>query len=178
MTISRLVARPMLATVFYFGAASALKNAEPIAGKVQPVTDRVSGLLQKAAPAGVVPTDPKTLVRLNAVTQIVAATGLATGTAPRLSAGVLAASLVPTTVAGHPFWKESDPQAKNQQRLQFAKNTSVLGGLILAAVDTDGKPGLAWRAGRAAKDARREARRLAKDVRREAKLAAHSLPGS
>ena len=46
----------------------------------------------------------------------------------------------------------------------------MLGGLLLAAVDTEGKPGLAWRARRAAADVRREARQVAKDARREAKL--------
>ena len=46
---------------------------------------------------------------------------------------MLAASLVPTTLAGHRFWEETDPQAKAMQRLQFAKNTSVLGGLLLAS---------------------------------------------
>ena len=88
---------------------------------------------------------------------------------------MLAASLVPTTLAGHPFWDETDPQAKAQQRLQFAKNTSILGGLLLAGVDTEGKPGLAWRARRAAADVRREARQVAKDARREAKLARAQL---
>jgi putative oxidoreductase len=88
---------------------------------------------------------------------------------------VLAASLVPTTLAGHAFWNETDPQAKNAQRLQFYKNTSVFGGLLLAAVDTEGRPGLAWRARRAAADVRREAKQVAKDARREAKLAKAQL---
>ena len=47
----------------------------------------------------------------------------------------------------------------------------MLGGLIIAAGDTDGKPGVAWRARRVAKDARREAKRLAHDARRETRLA-------
>ena len=37
----------------------------------------------------------------------------------------------------------------------------MLGGLIIAAGDTEGQPGVAWRTRRAAKDARREARHLA-----------------
>ena len=54
----------------------------------------------------------------------------------------------------------------------------MLGGLLLAGVDTDGKPGLAWRARRAAKDAKREGRQLAKSARNEAKLAkAHLAEG-
>ena len=114
-------------------------------------------------------------MRINAGAQLLAAAALATGRAPRLSATVLAASLVPTTLAGHAFWDETDPQAKATQRLQFMKNTSILGGLLLAGVDTEGKPGLAWRARRAAADVRREARQVAKDARREAKLAKAQL---
>ena len=51
----------------------------------------------------------------------------------------------------------------------------MLGGLLIAAGDTEGKPGVAWRARRAAKDARREARHLAATARREAKLAKAQL---
>ncbi|WP_299927954.1 DoxX family membrane protein [uncultured Nocardioides sp.] len=175
MTITRLLARPMLATIFVAGGINALRNTEGHAVKAKKVTDKVLPAAQKAAPQVPIPTDPATLVRINAGAQILAAAALATGRAPRLSASVLAASLVPTTLAGHAFWNETDPQAKNAQRLQFYKNTSVLGGLLLAAVDTEGKPGLAWRARRAAADVRRETRHVAKQARREAKLAKAQL---
>jgi putative oxidoreductase len=175
MTITRLLARPMLASIFVAGGISALRNTERHTVKAKKVADRVVPLAQRAAPGLPIPTDPATLVRLNAGAQLLAAAALATGRAPRLSATVLAASLVPTTVAGHPFWEVSDPQAKAAERLQFFKDTSVLGGLLLAAVDTEGRPGLAWRARRAAADVRREARHVAKDARREAKLARAQL---
>jgi putative oxidoreductase len=175
MTITRLLARPMLATIFVAGGINALRNTEGHAAKAKKVTDKVVPAAQKAAPQLPIPSDPATLVRINAGAQILAAAALATGRAPRLSAGVLAASLVPTTLAGHAFWNETDPQAKNAQRLQFYKNTSVLGGLLLAAVDTEGKPGLAWRARRAAADVRRETKHVAKQARREAKLAKAQL---
>ena len=61
------------------------------------------------------------------------------------------------------------------QRIQFLKNVSMFGGLLLASVDTEGKPGVAWRARRAATDVKREARRLAKDARHEARLAKAQL---
>jgi uncharacterized membrane protein YphA (DoxX/SURF4 family) len=175
MTITRLIARPMLASIFVAGGVNALRNTDAHAERAQKVTDKVVPLAQQAAPGVAIPTDARTLVRINAGAQLLAAAALATGRAPRLSATVLAASLVPTTWAGHPFWAEQDPAAKNQQRLQFCKNTSVLGGLLLAAVDTEGQPGLAWRARRAAADVRREARRVARDARREAKLARAQL---
>ena len=172
MTVSRRIARPMLASMFLVGGISALKNAPKLAPKASDVTERLMPLVKKALPTAPIPEDPLTLVRLNAALQIGAGAALATGRAPRLSSSVLALSLVPTTVAGHRFWAESDPTQKANQRLHFFKNISMFGGLLIAAGDTDGKPGVAWRARRAAKDVRREARHLGQSARREAKLAA------
>ena len=169
MTVSRLIARPMLASIFFVGAATALKNASAPAAKAAPVTDRIVPVAQKAGIP--LPQDPETLVKINAGVQIVAALGLATGRAPRLSAAVLAASLIPTTAAGHRFWEVEDPAQRTQQRLHFFKNLSLVGGLIIASGDTEGRPGVAWRARHGVRDARREAKRLAHDARREARLA-------
>ena len=83
----------------------------------------------------------------------------------------LAASIVPTTVVGHAFW-EYDGEDRVAQEQHFLKNLGLLGGLILATVDTEGKPGVAWRARRAAKDVRRGAKRMAHDAQRETQLAA------
>ena len=165
----------MIASMFVVGGVNALKNTDAMAIKAKKITDRVVPLLQRAAPTTPLPSDPATLVRINALTQIGAAAALATGRAPRLSSAVLAASLVPTTVAGHAFWEEGDPQAKKAQRVQFFKNVSMFGGLLLAAVDTEGKPGVAWRTRHAMKTARKESRRLARTARREAKLAKAQL---
>ncbi len=173
MTVTRLIARPMLASMFVVGGVNALKNAEGAAVRAKPVTDKVVPLAQKVSPSA--PTDAVTWVRINGVTQVLAGLALATGRAPRLSALTLAASLVPTTVAGHPYWQESDPEAKATQRIHFFKNVSMLGGLMIAGVDTDGRPGLAWRARRAASDVRREAKHVRKAAKREAKLARKSI---
>lgn len=165
----------MLASMFVVGGVGALKNTEYAAERARKVTDRVVPMVQRAAPSAPVPTDPATLVRINAAVQIGAATALATGTAPRLASAVLAGSLVPTTLAGHPYWEETDPEAKQMQKIQFFKNVSMLGGLLISAADTAGQPGLAWRARHAVKEARRESRHLARTARREAKLAKAQL---
>lgn len=171
MTLTRLVARPMLASMFVVGGFNALRNAPKLAAKAEPVTETLTGLADKVAPDAPIPHDPTTLVRINGAVQVGAGLLLATGRVPRLSSAALAATLVPTTAAGHRFWEETDPAAKAQQRIHFFKNVSMLGGLLLASVDTEGKPGLAWRARHAAHDARREARHLAVTAKREAKLA-------
>lgn len=175
MTVTRLLARPMIASMFVVGGVNALKNTEMAAQRAKPVTDTVIPLAQKVAPNAPIPTDPKTLVRANAAVQIAAGLALATGRMPRLSALTLAASLVPTTAAGHRFWEESDPDTKSNQRIHFFKNVSMMGGLLIAGVDTEGRPGLAWRAKHAATDVRRQAKHVRKAAKREAKRARKNL---
>ena len=175
MTAIRLLARPLLASAFVAGGVSALKNAPALAIKAKPVVDRIRPTLEKAAPQVKLPDDTVTLVRVNAGVQILAAVALARGRAPRLSSTVLAASLLPTTVAGHQFWNETDPEARANQKVHFFKNLSMLGGLVLASVDTEGRPGVAWRARHVASGARREARHVAKQAKLEARLAAKSI---
>jgi putative oxidoreductase len=173
MTVTRLLARPMLASMFVTGGIASLKNAEGAAQAAKPVTDKFVPKVQQVVPSA--PSDPKTWVRINGVTHIVAGLALATGRAPRLAALTLAATVVPTTIAGHPFWQENDPGARANQKIHFFKNVSMLGGLLIAGVDTNAKPGLAWRARRAASDVRREAKHVTKSAKREAKLARRSI---
>jgi uncharacterized membrane protein YphA (DoxX/SURF4 family) len=109
MTVTRLIARPMLASMFVVGGVNALKNAPKLAPKAAEVSERLVPLVWRAVPSLPIPEDPATLVRLNAAVQVAAGAALATGRAPRLASATLAASLVPTTVAGHQFWKERDP---------------------------------------------------------------------
>ncbi|HET8664986.1 MAG TPA: DoxX family protein [Nocardioides sp.] len=171
MTAIRLIARPMLASMFVVGGLDSLRHASGKVPKAERVTDAVPTLAEKIAPGLPVPTDPATLIRINGATQVLAGLALASGRMPRVSALVLAASLVPTTYAGHPFWAEKDQDSRAAQRVQFFKNVSMMGGLLLAGVDTEGKPGVAWRARRAARDVRREARVLRKQAAAEARIA-------
>ena len=129
----------MMAAMFVSGGLDSLQHPDAKAKKA----DRVARAI--AEPLGL-PDDPVTLVRLNGAVQVGAGVLFASGKLPRFSALVLAATLVPTTLAGHPFWEEDDPQAKRQQRIHFLKNLSMLGGLLLAALDTEGRPSVTWRA--------------------------------
>lgn len=160
----------MLTSIFIIGPAKTLQDPKPAAERADRVTRQVVAALRKLGLQ--VPEDPLFWVRLNAGVQLVAAAGLATGKMPRLSAAVLASTLVPTTIAGHDFWNESDPMVRNQQLVQWAKNMSLLGGLVIAANDTNGRPGAAWMARHAMLDARREAAHAAGTARLEARLAA------
>jgi len=177
MTVTRFLARPMMASMFVVGGVNALKNSDQAAQRAKPVTDKMTAAAQKWAPTAPIPTDEVTLVRINAAAQLTAALALATGRAPRLSATVLAASLLPTTAAGHRFWEEQDPNVRANSKIHFFKNVSMLGGLILAAVDTEGRPGVAWRAKHAVGSAKREAKHLRREAKAQARLAAKSIGG-
>jgi uncharacterized membrane protein YphA (DoxX/SURF4 family) len=149
MTLVRLIAHPLLASTFVSAGASAVRKPQGLAERADPVT----GPIARAVPY--LPDDPVQLVRINGAVQVGAGLMLATGRLPRLSALVLAGSLVPTTLAGHPFWQVEDPMERRAARTQFLKNLGLLGGLLLAVVDTEGKPGLVWRASHAKKHAKK-----------------------
>ncbi len=175
MSVVRRIARPLLAATFVDGGLEQLRHPAAKAGQAAPAIHRY-------APRLGLPDDPELLVRANGATMVGAGTMLAMGRLPRLSALVLAISLVPTTVAGHRFWEIKDADQRKAQRLHLLKNAGMLGGLLIAAVDTEGRPGLPWRAKHAAKDAsrtakhaRKDARRAAKAARREARMARHQV---
>jgi putative oxidoreductase len=138
MDVVRGLARPMLGSMFVLGGLDAFRNPE---SKVPKAKDVVATLSESLG----LPGDTVTLVRVNGAVQMAAGLALAAGKVPRVAALALAASLVPTTLAGHPFWKEADAKARAAQRIQFFKNVSMFGGLVLAADDTGGRPSIPWR---------------------------------
>jgi putative oxidoreductase len=112
----RAAGRVALAAMFITGGADALFDPGPRA--------------PKAAEIGV-PLDPEVAVRANGAAMLAAGTALALGVWPRLAAAVLAGSLVPTTLAGHPYWQVEDPAMRRQQRMHFFKNVGLFGGALL-----------------------------------------------
>lgn len=73
------------------------------------------------------------LVQVNAGVQVAAGSALALGLAARPAAIGLVGSLIPTTLAGHPFWKKDDPTERRLQSIQFLKNTVMVGAVLAAA---------------------------------------------
>jgi uncharacterized membrane protein YphA (DoxX/SURF4 family) len=134
MRLLRALARQMLASMFAAEGAMSLKDPESQAAQAKPLADRAVPLLQQAAPSAPIPTDPVTWVRINGAVNVVGAAMLASGRMPRLAATVLAANLVPTTIAAHSFWNEPDPSIRAEQRRHFVKNVSMAGGLLMTAV--------------------------------------------
>jgi putative oxidoreductase len=152
----------MLASMFLMGGYSALRNPQAHVRMAGPVTEKLSeGADQATSPQTASP-DEKQLVLINGAAQVVGGLALATNRLPRLASLVLAGSLVPTTAAGHRFWEEKDKTQRANQQIHFFKNLSMLGGLLIAAVDTEGKPSVAWRASKAVGVASKGTKTLAK----------------
>ncbi len=162
MPVLRLVARPMLASIFIAEGIDSLLHP----GAKAPAAEAVVRPLAERVPA--VPDQVEQAVRLNGAVQLVAGSLLAIGKFPRLSAAALAASLIPTTYAGHRFWESDDKQERAQQKIHLLKNATMLGGLLIAAGDTAGNPSVAWRGRHAAKTAKREAALTAKSLQAQA----------
>jgi len=144
----RRIARPMLSAAFIARGIDALRSPKPAADAARPTLE---GLSKLPDPVGTnVPSNAETVARVNAAVQIGGGLLLATGKLPRVASAALALSVVPGSLGGHTFWNETDPQRKADERRAFVTDVSLIGGLIIAAVDTEGKPSLGWRGRRAA----------------------------
>ena len=169
MSLLRAIPRTMLASYFVAAGIKAVRDPDSLVPAAEPLVDRVVPLVKDYAPeqvAGYVPENAVTLVRLNGIAQVVGGGALATGKGRRLGALLLAGSLIPSTIAKHPFWTVQDPEARAQERTHFLKNVSLLGGVLLAAQDTEGKPSLAWRAQRSGEAIAKETRKATKKLTR------------
>ncbi len=139
VTISRRIARPLLASIFIAEGWDAIRNpggtGKTFESPAQPPTKENLPIQE----------DTLTLVRLNGIVQVGGGVLLAIGKFPRLASLALIGSIVPTTYAGHQFWEEPDDEIRAQRKIQLLKNLGLLGGLIFSAVDTEGAPSIGWK---------------------------------
>ncbi len=78
---------------------------------------------------------PEQAVVLNGALMVLAGLLLCLGIAPRIAAGLLVGSMIPTTLVGHPFWQEEPGPAREQQLIQFLKNMGLIGGLLMVVIE-------------------------------------------
>ncbi len=144
----RRIARPLLSAAFIGQGVESLLNPKSAAQTAAPA---VGGLQALPDPVGSsIPSDPETFAQLNAAVQIGGGLLLATGKLPRIASAALAFTVLPANLGAHMFWNEIDQELKARKRQQFLTDLSLLGGLMIAAADTAGKPSLGWRGRQAA----------------------------
>jgi uncharacterized membrane protein YphA (DoxX/SURF4 family) len=139
----------MLATTFIARGVDALRSPKPAADAARPTLEGLSKLPDPVGPN--VPTNAETVARVTAGVQIGAGLLLATGKLPRFASAALAVSVVPGSLGAHAFWNETDAERKAAERRAFLSDVGLIGGLVIAAVDTEGRPSLGWRGKRAAR---------------------------
>jgi putative oxidoreductase len=127
-----LAGRIALALIFFVSAASKLSD--------------FAGNAARMAARGL-PAAQVLLVGACAL-EIVGAALVVLGLRARIGAWMLIVFLVPTTIVFHNFWAAAGTGERLAQMLQFLKNLSILGGLLLVA---------AYGAGPLSLDARRRA---------------------
>jgi uncharacterized membrane protein YphA (DoxX/SURF4 family) len=144
----RRIARPLLSAVFIGQGVETLRNPKIAADAAAPTMAALRTLPDPVATK--VPADPEAAARINAAIQLAGGVLLATGKMPRVASAALAFTVIPGSLGAHLFWTETDRERKAQKRRDFLTDLSLLGGLIIAAADTAGRPSLGWRGRQAA----------------------------
>ena len=114
MSMFKSLSHKMLAAMFISGGVNNFLRPERVAPRV--------------ANAGM--PQARQATALQGALMLVGGTLLALDIMPKLSALLLAGTLVPTTLVGHPFWKEENPANRANQQIQFFKNLAMFGGLL------------------------------------------------
>lgn len=161
--ILRKIARPLLATAFIASGAELLRAKPQVAATVQPMVDSSRAALPDQV-SGRLPANAETAMRVAGAVQVGGGVLLATGKAPRLASAALATTLLPVTVYDGAFWTESDPVRREARKVGLIKNVGLLGGVLIATADTEGKPSAAWRAQHAVTEAQFAAHVAAKEA--------------
>lgn len=152
MSLVRRIARPLLASPFIVkGVDTFLSPGDEIEAHPD-----LSARLDRTLDENGSPVDARTLLKICGGVAAGAGVLFALNKAPRLSALLL----LGTTTVGYaqlrPIWR-----LEGHERVDAVKDLLVQGGLIggmlLATVDTDGKPSLAWRAERLVAKGRKKA---------------------
>ncbi|MBT8161071.1 MULTISPECIES: DoxX family protein [Arthrobacter] len=171
MSLVRFLARPMLASSFVIAGLDKLKNADDTAKQLSP-------LLRRAAETLPFATDEKMLARVIGGTQVGAGALLALGKCSRISATLLAGISALNTFVEYRSADISTKEGRIARRSRLLKNLSLTGGVLLAAVDTAGRPSLAWRAEHLAMDAKKATGKQLKKTDRAVRKAVDHAVGA
>lgn len=150
----RKIARPMLASAFIIDGVQTVLN--PASHKES--ADSVLKQVRAATPRqyrSFIPKDPETAAQLIGGVKAGAASLFALGKAPRTAAGLLTATSVASLAGRNAFWDTDDEDEKARRKAGALTDLALTGGVLLATVDTEGKPDMKWRAQNAARTAKK-----------------------
>ncbi|MDO8108606.1 DoxX family protein [Isoptericola sp. b441] len=183
--VVRRVARSLFATWFAVEGWSALRHPASHTAKVRSTWARLAGR------AGLPPVPDEKRLRLIARAHggamTTAAVLLVAGKAPRTCALTLAGLTAPLVVAYAPTSPGALRSMPAEEREHLVRAVSMLGGALLAGIDHEGRPSMAWRVEHARVDralqremqhgaatARRTVEHATATTRRQARVAARA----
>ncbi|APF39836.1 DoxX family protein [Neomicrococcus aestuarii] len=147
MSLVRLAARPMLAAPFIWTGLERLRNPKEAAAQLEGSLNTLASVTPKATVAA---NQPELVVRVLGGVQVVAGSMFAIGKMPRFSSAILVGTALVNALV------DAQSEAPDAEKLpKFLKNIGLAGGVLLASVDTNGNPSLAWRAQHLAADAKK-----------------------
>lgn len=168
MTLVRVIARPLLASSFVFSGVDRLHTAGATAQQLKPV---LAGVTKVVPSAAALTSNEKLVGQVLGATQIGAALLLGIGRFSRVAALLLTVTATVNALVDYRSADASTPEGKKARRAQLLKHLSLIGAVLLAAVDTNGRPGIAWRAEHLALDAKKNAAGFGRDARKQLKKA-------
>ncbi|MDJ0316431.1 MULTISPECIES: DoxX family protein [Arthrobacter] len=170
MSIVRVLARPMLASSFILSGLDRLRHADQTTAQLAPVLRPLSAALP-------VEVSEKNLARVLAGTQVGAGILLAFGKFSRPAAVALALTAGLGTVVEYRNAETSTKENRSHRRNQLTKNIGLIGGALLASVDTAGRPGLAWRTEKLLQSGKKTAKSKLKSADKSVRTLAHEVTG-
>lgn len=121
--IVAVIGRVMLCTIFFMAAV----------GNKIPHFNDVAGVMAKVGiPA------PQLMLVGAIVFLIAGSVSVIVGFHSRIGASLLLVFLILATYYFHAFWKLSDPQAQQEQMIQFMKNLGLMGAMVLIIANGTG----------------------------------------
>ncbi|MDR1711915.1 MAG: DoxX family membrane protein [Propionibacteriaceae bacterium] len=159
MSILHFIPRAMLAGYFAWNGLKAFRSPQDFADQGAAIEKLLPRDSLPSTLADKIPPDTTALVKCAGLTQLAGAAMLATGIGRRLGAGLVAATLVPQVAA------------RRDNLDELLANVSLLGGALLAAADTQGKPSLLWKLRLQREILAQDSKRQRRIAKREAKQA-------
>lgn len=168
MSLIRSIARPLLAAPFILEGVRTAMQPERELDVAPAAFAQVDKTLEKSAVPSAI--DSRTLVRSAGVVAAGAGLLYATNRAPRLAAGLL---LVTTSVgiANRKRVWELRGEERMQEIQAIVTDAGLLGGILLAVVDTDGSPSVGYRVNKLVERGQKNAAKKQRELERTAKRA-------
>ncbi len=154
MSLLRFISRSLLASYFVVDGVKAVADPRRLAPQAEPLAEKLTGFADRLLPdtlAQRLPIKPETFVRVHGAAETLGALMMATGICRRPGAALLALAYLPRLVMARPADHAAD-------RAPLLRELALLGGVLIEARDTQGRPGAAWLNEQRRWQARQEAR--------------------